>query len=83
MEECDEKIIDGFTPGNKIFWYTWEGFGWFGKLQVELDGEYYVMDAGGTASGDHGDMIFKIFENISSVHISRILNRIFQARAWE
>lgn len=72
MEKVTKKIMPDFTPGDKIFWYTWEGFGWFGKIQVELDGEFYVMNAGGTASGDHGDMTFKIFENITKEQADRL-----------
>lgn len=72
MEKVTRQILPGFTPGNKILWNTWKGFGWFGKLQVELDGEFYVMNAGGVARGDHGDMTFKIFENITQEQANRL-----------
>ena len=56
------KILEGFTScKNGIPSSSWEGFGWFGQLQVELDGKICVISAGGTASGDEGDMVFKIF----------------------
>ena len=58
----NEEILEGFTScANGIPSSSWEGFGWFGQLQVELDGEMRVISAGGHASGDDGDMCFKIF----------------------
>lgn len=72
MRKVTRQILPGFTAGNKILGNTWKGFGWFGKLQVELDGEFYVMDAGGVASGDHGDMTFRIFEKITQDQANRI-----------
>ena len=72
MRKVTEKVVEGFTPGAKIYWYTWEGFGWFGQLQVELDGEFYVISAGGVASGDHGEMKFKIFEDLTQTQVDRM-----------
>ena len=72
MERVTKEIMPGFTPGSKIFGHTWKGFGWFGQLQVELDGGFYVMSAGGTCSGDCGDMTFKVFENITQEQADRI-----------
>lgn len=72
MKKVTAEILPGFTPGDKILWYTWEGFGWFGKLQVELDGEFYVINACGVAHGDNGDMTFKIFENITQEQADKL-----------
>ena len=41
---------------------SWSGFGWFGELYIELNnGKRLVVSAGGTATGNHGGMNFKIF----------------------
>lgn len=72
MKKVTAEILPGFTPGNKILWHTWKGFGWFGELQVELDGEFYVINAGGVAHGDHGEMKFKIFENITQEQADKL-----------
>lgn len=56
----NSKFIDfnqnGIDPS------SWQGFGWFGELYIELkNGNRLVVDAGGTANGNNGGMNFKIF----------------------
>ena len=55
-EALKRKILPGFTCiEHGIYAMSRSGFGWFGKLQVELDGEMRVISAGGTASLSDGN----------------------------
>ncbi len=70
----NEEILEVFTSyENGIPSRSWKGFGWFGQLQIELDGEIRVISACGTAHGDNGGMSFKILQKgITQEQVNRM-----------
>lgn len=62
--ENKEKILPGFTKWDfNLRGSDYHGFGWFGLLQVVLDGTTIVCRARGFPNGDHGDFTFRIEGN--------------------
>lgn len=58
------EILEGFIPWNfNLYGYMWEGFGWYGELQMLFRGKSIVVSASGFPKGDNGDMKFKIYDN--------------------
>jgi len=67
------SVLPGFTTWDfNLRWYMWEGFAWYGQLQVELDGKIIVVRASGFPHGDDGEFTFKIEGKYTQKQVDRM-----------